>query len=175
VFWASHAVHHSPVRYNFLTGLRQPPTWLLTPAAIAPAILIALGAPLILIAISAAIRGVHHFVIHTERVRRLPPWIEFVFNTPSHHRVHHGVEPYCVDRNFGGVLIIWDRLFGTSAEERAEGVERYGLVNAAPSGAWQVMISPWRKLYAQAREAPNARAGLATLLGPPAAKNVTRA
>lgn len=167
-FWASHAVHHSPIRYNLFTGLRQPPTWLLTPAAIAPVILIALGAPLVLVAASAATRGVHHFIIHTERVRRLPAWVEYIFNTPSHHRVHHGVEDYCIDKNYGGVLIIWDRLFGTFAEERAEGVAAYGLVNAEPAGAWQVLVSPWRKLFAQVRNARTLPNRLRVLFGPPA-------
>jgi sterol desaturase/sphingolipid hydroxylase (fatty acid hydroxylase superfamily) len=170
LFWASHAVHHSPVRYDFFTGLRQPPTWVLTPAAVAPVILLSLGAPLVLVAISAGIRGVHHFIIHTERVRRFPRLIELVFNTPSHHRVHHGTESYCIDRNFGGVLIIWDRFFGTFADEKREGVESYGLLEARPTGAWQVFIAPWRTLRLKLRDAPNASAKLRALIGPPTAK-----
>jgi sterol desaturase/sphingolipid hydroxylase (fatty acid hydroxylase superfamily) len=174
-FWASHAVHHSPIRFDFMTGLRQPPTWLLTPAALAPIILLAAGAPAIFVAASAALRGVHHFAIHTERVRRLPAWVEFVFNTPSHHRVHHASEAGCIDRNFGGVLILWDRLFGTFAEERPGGVSNYGLVGAAPEGALSVVTQPWRALWAKVCSAGSTRARLAALVGPPEMKSQPRA
>jgi sterol desaturase/sphingolipid hydroxylase (fatty acid hydroxylase superfamily) len=166
LFWASHAVHHSPSRYNFFTGLRQPPTWLFTPAALAPIILIAAGAPVILVAASAAIRGVHHFIIHTERVRRLPAWIELIFNTPSHHRVHHATEPGCVDRNFGGVLIIWDRLFGTFAAEPETGVHNYGLIHPTRPSALHTALDPWIALARTAGAAP-ARRRLGVLFGPP--------
>jgi sterol desaturase/sphingolipid hydroxylase (fatty acid hydroxylase superfamily) len=167
LFWASHAVHHSPSRYNFFTGLRQPPTWLLTPAAVAPLVLIAVGAPVALVAASAAIRGVHHFLVHTERVRRLPAWIEFIFNTPSHHRVHHATEPGCIDRNFGGVLIIWDRLFGTFAPEPETGVRRYGLLHPTRPSALHTALDPWTALIGSARRAPTMRRRLGALLGPP--------
>lgn len=167
LFWASHAVHHSPSRYNFFTGLRQPPTWLLTPAAVAPIILIAAGAPVILVAASAAVRGVHHFLIHTERVRHLPGWIEFIFNTPSHHRVHHGVEPGCIDRNFGGVLIIWDRLFGTFTAEPQRGVRRYGLIHATGPSALRTALDPWIALARATHRAPTVRRKLALVFGPP--------
>lgn len=166
-FWASHAVHHSPQRYNFLTGLRQPPTWLLTPAAVAPLVLLVLGAPAAFVAASAGMRGVHHFLIHSERVRRLPIWIEYVFNTPSHHRVHHGVSADCIDRNFGGVLIIWDRLFGTFSIESDDGVRRYGLLHPTGAGAWRTMADPWRALATQVAAAPGIASKVALILSPP--------
>ena len=166
-FWASHAVHHSPRRYNFLTGLRQPPTWLLTPAAVAPLVLLSLGAPPALVAACAGVRGVHHFLIHSEHVRRLPGWIEFVFNTPSHHRVHHGVSADCIDRNFGGVLIIWDRLFGTFSAEPEDGVRRYGLVHPTGAGAWRTMIDPWRSLLRRVAATQGTTRKLALMLAPP--------
>lgn len=166
-FWASHAVHHSPTRYNFFTGLRQPPTWILTPAALAPVLLALMGAPPVLIAASAGVRGLHHFIIHTERVRRLPTFVEFIFNTPSHHRVHHGSSDHCVDRNFGGVLIIWDRLFGTFEAEPEAGVERYGLLHPTGPGPWRTVADPWRALLKQTARAPSTMGKLAVLLGPP--------
>lgn len=166
-FWASHAVHHSPRRYNFLTGLRQPPTWLLTPAAAAPLVLLSLGAPPVLVAASAGVRGVHHFLIHSEHVRRLPRGIEFVFNTPSHHRVHHGVSADYIDRNFGGVLIIWDRLFGTFKSEPEDGVRRYGLVHPTGAGAWRTMIDPWRALLTRVAATQGTARKLALMLAPP--------
>lgn len=167
LFWASHAVHHSPHCYNLLTGLRQPPTWILTPAAFAPLALLAAGAPPGLVAASAALRGVHHFIIHTERVRRLPAWIEFIFNTPSHHRVHHAIEPGCIDRNFGGVLIIWDRLFGSFAGEPNGGARQYGLVHPTRAGALYVMLDPWRALARRVQATPLLDEKLRMALGPP--------
>ena len=169
VFWASHAVHHSPSRYNLFTGLRQPPTWVFTPAAVAPLVLLALGAPAALVAASATVRAVHHFLIHTERVARLPAWIEFVFNTPSHHRVHHASDIELLDKNYGGVLILWDRLFGTFTPEPAGGVRAYGLVHPISGGAWRTFSEPWRRLFAAAASAPSLPRAARTLLAAPSA------
>lgn len=167
-FWASHSVHHSSSRYNFFMGLRQPPTWMFTPAAVAPIVLILVGFPLLLVVLSGAVRALHHFLLHTERVRKLPAWIEFVFNTPSHHRVHHASTPDLLDRNYGGVLIIWDRLFGTFTPEPAGGVARYGVVDgASPANVVKVAAEPWRKLYRRVRMAPTWRAKAAAIIAPP--------
>jgi sterol desaturase/sphingolipid hydroxylase (fatty acid hydroxylase superfamily) len=170
LFWASHAVHHSPSRYNLFTGLRQPPTWLLTPAAAAPVLLLALGAPAALVAASATLRAVHHFLIHTERVRRLPAVVEYVFNTPAHHRVHHASETHLLDRNFGGVLIVWDRLFGTFCPEPAAGVRTYGLVHPLGDGAWRTFAGPGRRLCSAATRAPSLRRAALALFSPPASR-----
>ena len=72
-----------------------------------------------------AISLLYQFWIHTERVKTLPAWFEFLFNTPSHHRVHHGSNEVYLDRNYGGILIVWDRLFGTFQGETER--VRYGL------------------------------------------------
>lgn len=168
VFWASHAVHHSSTRYNFFMGLRQPPTWLFTPAAAAPLLLILLGFPVALVALSGGIRALHHFLLHTERVGRLRGAIEFIFNTPSHHRVHHSSEPRFLDKNYGGVLIVWDRLFGTFAPEPAEGIARYGVVGMDfdPS-VRRVVMRPWKRLARRVRTAPTWRAKAAALVAAP--------
>ena len=76
-----------------------------------------LGVPPWMVFTSFSISLVYQFWIHTERIGTLPRPIEFVFNTPSHHRVHHGMDPQYLDRNYGGILIIWDRLFGTFQPE----------------------------------------------------------
>ncbi len=111
VFWASHVVHHSSQHYNLSTALRQ--TW--TPMTALPfwAGLALLGFQPWMILLQQAISLIYQFWIHTERIGRLPAPFEFVFNTPSHHRVHHGSNELYLDRNYGGILIIWDRLFGT--------------------------------------------------------------
>jgi sterol desaturase/sphingolipid hydroxylase (fatty acid hydroxylase superfamily) len=122
-FWASHVVHHSSQHYNLSTALRQTwvpmtyfPFWLWMPA-------VGFEPWMVLLAQSWSL--IYQFWIHTEKIRKLPRWFEAVFNTPSHHRVHHGVNEQYLDRNYGGILIIWDRLFGTY-EPEGERV-RYGL------------------------------------------------
>ncbi len=123
VLWASHVVHHSSQHYNFSTALRQ--TW--TPMGALPfwAWLAVLGFPPWMIFTQQAISIIYQFWVHTERIGRLPAPIEFVFNTPSHHRVHHGSNDLYLDRNYGGTLIIWDRLFGTFQGETER--PKYGL------------------------------------------------
>ncbi|UGT61364.1 sterol desaturase family protein [Nocardia asteroides] len=123
VLWASHVVHHSSRFFNLSTALRQPwtpftamPFWL--PLAL-------LGFPPWAILLQQSVSLLYQFFLHTERVGRLWAPVEFVFNTPSHHRVHHGANPEYLDRNYGGILIVWDRLFGTFEPELAR--VRYGL------------------------------------------------
>jgi sterol desaturase/sphingolipid hydroxylase (fatty acid hydroxylase superfamily) len=170
IFWASHYVHHSPLRFDFFTGLRQPPSWLFTPAAAAPVLLILLGAPVAVVAASGALRAAHHFLLHTERVRRLPGWVEWVFNTPSHHRVHHSSAADHLDKNFGAVLIIWDRMFGTFRSEPAAGVAAYGVLDpAARASALGVVTHPWRRLAERVAQKRTLAGKAVTLFSPPAA------
>lgn len=126
--WAGHWVHHSSERYNFSTALRQTPVvsfnGIMLLAILPPAII---GFDLKHAVVALEINLFIQFFVHTEAVRRLPRWFEFVFNTPSHHRVHHGSNPKQIDTNFGGVLIIWDRLFGTFVDEADAGEIRYGV------------------------------------------------
>lgn len=121
--WAIHVVHHSSERYNLSTALRQPvadvlgvwvPYGLLARAGIRPR----------LITQARAINLLYQYWIHTEVIRTLGP-VEEVFNTPSHHRVHHGSQRQYIDRNHGSILIVWDRLFGTF--EREDERVAYGL------------------------------------------------
>lgn len=123
VFWASHVVHHSSEHYNLSTALRQ--TW--TPFTALPfwLPLAFLGFSPWMILLQQSISLLYQFFIHTERVGKLWRPIEFVMNTPSHHRVHHGSNSRYLDTNYGGILIIWDRLFG-SFEPEGERVV-YGL------------------------------------------------
>lgn len=122
-FWASHVVHHSSQHYNLSTALRQTwvpmtylPFWLWLPVV---------GFEPWMVLLAQAWSLIYQFWIHTEKIRKLPRPLEHVLNTPSHHRVHHGVNDQYLDRNYGGILIIWDRLFGTY-EPEGERV-RYGL------------------------------------------------
>src|SRR5690606_34705054 len=80
-----------------------------------------------------ALSLVYQFFVHTTLVGRLHPWVEYVFNTPSHHRVHHGRNAGYIDRNYGGVLIIWDRLFGSFVDEDRLDPPYYGITTPVPS------------------------------------------
>ncbi len=123
LFWASHVAHHSSQRYTLATALRQSwtapifglPFWLPLP-------LLGFRPEMVLVAKSVSL--LYQYWIHTETVERLGP-LEWVLNTPSHHRVHHGSNPRYLDRNYGGIFIVWDRLFGTFEPEREPVV--YGL------------------------------------------------
>jgi sterol desaturase/sphingolipid hydroxylase (fatty acid hydroxylase superfamily) len=125
LFWASHVVHHSSQRYNLSTALRQTWTgsfmgfvfWLWLPVA---------GFPPAMIMTIGALSLLYQFWIHTELIRTMGPF-ERILNTPSHHRVHHGSNPKYIDRNHGGTLIVWDKLFGTYEPEDPEDAPRFGL------------------------------------------------
>ncbi len=124
LFWNFHVVHHSSNEYNFSVAVRQ--SWF---GGIAHWIfyvpLAFLGFPFWAFALVHGSNLLYQFWIHTELVKRLPYPIEFVFNTPSHHRVHHGVNSEYLDKNYGGILIIWDRIFGTFEPEKAK--VKYGI------------------------------------------------
>lgn len=138
VGWAGHIVHHSSEEYNLTVALRQP--WffnLMTFAMFLPIALLGFS-PKLLVIISA-IDVLYQFWIHTRFIGKLGP-LELVLNTPSHHRVHHGRNPEYLDKNYGGMLIIYDRLFGTFKEEKEEVV--YGITN--PVSSWN---PAWANLH----------------------------
>ncbi|GAC1436365.1 MAG: sterol desaturase family protein [Solirubrobacteraceae bacterium] len=164
LFWAQHVVHHSSTHFNLSTALRQPwvemtalPFWL--PLAL-------LGFPPWMILTQQAISLIYQFWIHTERIGTLPAPIELVFNTPSHHRVHHGSNDIYLDRNYGGILIIWDRLFGSF---QAEGERvRYGLTkNIETFNPLRVVSHEWLAIWRDARAACNWRERLAFIFARP--------
>ena len=123
LLWAQHVVHHSSRRFNLSTALRQPWTDLSFGVFYLP--MLVAGVSPASVAFAGSLNLVYQFGIHTERVGKLGRPLEFLFNTPSHHRVHHASQGGYLDRNFGGILITWDRLFGTFAEETSRPV--YGL------------------------------------------------
>ncbi|PIQ38851.1 MAG: sterol desaturase [Thalassolituus sp. CG17_big_fil_post_rev_8_21_14_2_50_53_8] len=143
--WAGHWVHHSSERFNFSTALRQTPVVSFNGimlVAMLPAAVIGFSLEQAVIALELNL--FFQFFVHTEVVRKLPHWFEFVFNTPSHHRVHHGSNPKQIDTNFAGVLIIWDRLFGTFVDEKDAGEIRYG-VDFRPANS----LNPFRLVIAE--------------------------
>lgn len=164
VFWASHVVHHSSQHYNLSTALRQTwvpmtymPFWL--PLALA-------GFPPWMILLAQSWSLIYQFWIHTERVRRLPAPLEAVLNTPSHHRVHHGSNQQYLDKNYGGILIIWDRMFGTY-EPEGERV-RYGLTkNLETHNPFRVAFHEYVALWHDIRRSPGLRTKLALVFRGP--------
>ncbi len=147
VFWASHVVHHQSEEYNLSTALRQTSTGFLLswifylPLAIA-------GVPPLVFLTVAALNLLYQFWVHTRHIPKLG-WFEWIFVSPSNHRVHHAQNPVYMDRNYGGVFIIWDRLFGTFQEELDEEPVIFGVTT--PLASWnplwanlQFYVQLWR-------------------------------
>ena len=145
-FWASHVVHHSSQKYNLSTALRQ--TWTGSFYSFVFWIpLILLGFHPIMVMAQMSISLIYQYWIHTELIIKMPKWFEAVFNTPSHHRVHHATNPQYLDRNHAGIFIIWDKLFGTYEPE----IEKptYGLVkNIETYNPVKVAFLEWKNMFA---------------------------
>ncbi len=165
--WASHAVHHSPTKMNLTAAVRL--SWT---ANISGSFLFFL--PLVLIGFHPfAVIGMlglnlfYQFFIHTELVRSLGP-LEWVLNTPAHHRVHHASNGPCLNKNFGGILIIFDRLFGSFAEAPMDEVLRYGLAGGVrarnPLG---IVFGEWVAIARDIAAAPSLSAKLHCLIAAP--------
>ncbi|MDF3299271.1 sterol desaturase family protein [Streptomyces tropicalis] len=164
VLWASHVVHHSSVRFNLSTALRQ--SW--TPMTSLPfwLPLALLGVPPWMILLQQSVSLIYQFFLHTERVGKLWRPVEYVFNTPSHHRVHHASNSTYLDRNYGGILIVWDRLFRSFVPEGEPVV--YGLTKNIDTYnpmrvAFHEFAAAWRDMRRTARWRDKA----GYLFGPP--------
>lgn len=146
--WALHVVHHQSQEYNLAVALRQ--SWLQGLVNLPLYLPLALlGVPTATWALSVGISLIYQFFIHTRLVGKLG-WLEAWLNTPSHHRVHHAINPEYIDRNHGAILIVWDKLFGTFEEERAEPV--YGTVQ--PFESWNSVwanFDYWAELARRSR------------------------
>jgi len=166
LFWASHVVHHSSQRYNFSTALRQSWTgtitgwifWMWLPLV---------GFHPIMVLTMQAISLLYQFWIHTELVQSMGP-LEFVLNTPSHHRVHHGSNRRYIDRNHAGTLIIWDRLFGTfEPEDFADRPRSLRPNNISTYNPVRIAFHEWTDIWRDARQAPGWSNKLRYILGRP--------
>ena len=163
-FWAAHVNHHSSRSYNLSTALRQSWTaplfswmfWLPLPL---------LGFHPVMIVVAQSISLLYQYWIHTELINRLGPF-EWLFNTPSHHRVHHGRNPEYLDRNHAGIFIIWDRLFGTFEAEKE--TPDYGLTTNLDSyNPVIIAFHEWQAIAQDVREAQTWRGRLGYMFGPP--------
>lgn len=126
LFWAAHQTHHSSEDYNLSTALRQSIFQKYTSWFFYLPLAFFVNTPIYLV--HTHLNLIYQFWIHTEMVNSIGP-LEYILNTASHHRVHHGRNPYCIDKNYAGVLIIWDRMFGTFAAEKENEELAYGLVH----------------------------------------------
>lgn len=153
ILWAAHVVHHQSERYNLSTALRQTGSGVLLgwvfylPMAL-------LGVPVEVFAVVAVIDLLYQYWIHTELVPKLG-WFDRVFASPSNHRVHHAVNDRYLDRNYGGIFILWDRLFGTFAEERDDEPVVYG--TRAPLRSWNPLWANIEVYWALGKDAWHAR------------------
>jgi sterol desaturase/sphingolipid hydroxylase (fatty acid hydroxylase superfamily) len=164
ILWAAHQAHHNSRRFNLSTAVRQKwnPWWELLVWVPLPL----LGVPPWLLFTAFSINLIFQFFVHTERIDRMWRPVEFVFNTPSHHRVHHASDKEYLDRNYGGMLIIWDRLFNSYVEEKQR--PTYGLTkNIETYNVFRLQYHEYGAIFRDVRRAPTLRAKLGYLFGPP--------
>ncbi|MES2059124.1 MAG: sterol desaturase family protein [Pseudomonadota bacterium] len=167
-FWASHVIHHSSQHYNLSTALRQTWTGFVSLGFIFRLPLALIGFPPAMLLFVGAINLIYQFWIHTEVIGRCPRWFEAVMNTPSHHRVHHATNARYLDKNYAGVFIIWDRMFGTFEPERDDDRPRYGIVHNL--GSFNILWAAFHEWIGIAKDvwaAPGWRAKLGYMTMPP--------
>ncbi|MEX6634298.1 sterol desaturase family protein [Hyphococcus lacteus] len=166
-FWASHVVHHSSQHYNLTTALRQTWTGQILTQILFRAPLVLIGFHPAMVVFVGALNLLYQFWIHTEIIGRLGP-IEWVFNTPSHHRVHHATNPKYLDANYAGTLIVWDRLFGTFVREDESEKPRYGIIkNLGTFNPIIISFHEWVGILKDVRSAKSFRDVLGYTFGPP--------
>ncbi len=168
LFWAVHVTHHSSEEYNLTTGFRS--------SVFMPFYRYMYFIPLALIGFAPldiffmyALTQTYGIIVHTQAIKRLPRWVEYIFVTPSHHRVHHASNVPYLDKNMGMVLIIWDRLFGTFAEELPEEQPRYGLTKPMdhPHHPVKIIFHEWQAIGRDLRRSISFRQKLGYLFNPP--------
>ena len=153
-FWASHVVHHSSEKYNLGTALRQEWTGPITGTFLFWIWMPLLGFHPVMIMTMQAISLLYQFWIHTEVIGKLPKFFEFIFNTPSHHRVHHASNEEYIDKNHGGILIIWDRIFGTFQEELYR--PTYGLTSSINTyNPLKIVSHEWIDIFKDLKKSRN--------------------
>lgn len=165
--WATHAVHHSATRFNLSAAIRLGWTGQLSGAFVFFLPLAWIGFHPVAIGAMLGLGLLYQFFLHTALEVRLG-WLEWVLNTPAHHRVHHASNDRCLDKNYGSVLIVFDRLFGTFATAPAGEALRYGLKGRAQSNnPFQIALGEWMHLMRDVARARGLRQRLRTILRAP--------
>jgi sterol desaturase/sphingolipid hydroxylase (fatty acid hydroxylase superfamily) len=170
--WATHSVHHSPTRFNLTAGIRLGWTASISGHFLFYVPLALIGFHPLAIAAVLGANLAYQFFIHSELVPRLGP-LEWILNTPTHHRVHHACNETCLDKNYGGTLIVFDKLFGTFATPPEDEPLRYGLVGRAPShNPVKIVFGEWASMIHDLRAAKSGWAEwMSIVFGPPRAKS----
>lgn len=167
LFWAVHVTHHSSEEFNLTVGFRS--------SVFQPLYRFVWFIPLPLLGFKGedimlmyAITQIYGILIHTQFIKKMGP-LEWVLSTPSHHRVHHASNVPYLDKNMGMVLIIWDRLFGTFAEEKEEEPVRYGLTKNLPNAydPLNTVVHEWRDIFKDQQQNISLKARLGYIFGPP--------
>jgi sterol desaturase/sphingolipid hydroxylase (fatty acid hydroxylase superfamily) len=167
LLWATHAVHHSATSFNLTAAVRIGWTAPLSGVAFFFLPLALIGFHPLAIMAMLVLNLFYQFFLHTEHAPRLGA-LEWVLNTPTHHRVHHAANTACLDKNFAGVFIVWDRLFGTFAAAPNGEQLRYGLTPPPPSqNPLTVNFFEWRRLLRDVRQARGLRRRLKVVFGAP--------
>jgi len=165
--WTSHAVHHSANEFTLPAAFRLGWTSTISGAWVAILPMALIGFHPLVVATLTVVNLRYQYFLHTEAVGKLGP-LERVFNTPSHHRVHHGSNPEYLDTNFGGVLIVFDRLFGTFVEEKADNPVEYGLTKMLTSNnPIVVAFHEWGNLWRDLSRVRSRRGLIRVLFGRP--------
>jgi sterol desaturase/sphingolipid hydroxylase (fatty acid hydroxylase superfamily) len=166
-FWASHAVHHSPQQLNFSAAYRLGWTAGLSGSGLIFIPLVLLGFHPLAVFGMLAINLFYQFWLHNDWMPKFG-FIEWIFNTPSHHRVHHAINPEYLDRNYGGILIIYDRLFGSFVAEREDNLPIYGLVKQVNSyNPIKIAFHEWVNIVHDLRYARSLREVMGYLFAAP--------
>jgi sterol desaturase/sphingolipid hydroxylase (fatty acid hydroxylase superfamily) len=167
-FWATHAVHHSSNELNLMAALRLGWTGRLTGTTLFFVPLVWLGFPPVAVLACLVLNLLYQFWLHATWIPKLWAPLEWLLNTPSHHRVHHGANPEYLDCNYGGVLIVFDRLFGSFVEERGDVAIRYGLTTPLRSyNPVRIALHEWLALGSDLVRARSAGEFVRALFGPP--------
>lgn len=165
--WATHAVHHSATQMTLPAAIRLGWTGSLSMGWLIFAPVLLAGFPPTVLAAMLALNLLYQFPLHTEAIGRLGA-LEWLFNTPSHHRAHHSRDEAYLDCNFGGVLILWDRMFGTFRPEPADMALHYGLVHhEETANPVRIALGEWGRLLRAMASAGSPGAAIRLALGPP--------
>lgn len=168
LFWAVHVTHHSSPEYNLSTGFRS--------SVLMPVYKYLYFIPLVLLNFKPidaifmySLTQIYGILVHTQAIKKLPRWIEYVLVTPSHHRVHHASNIPYLDRNMGMVFIIWDRIFGTFTEEMPEEVPHYGITKPIenPHHPIHIITHEWQDIAKDIRKTNSLKTKLKYLFNPP--------
>jgi sterol desaturase/sphingolipid hydroxylase (fatty acid hydroxylase superfamily) len=168
LFWAVHVTHHSSPEYNLSTGFRS--------SVFMPVYKYLYFIPLVLlnfrpmdIVFMFSVTQIYGILVHTQAIKKLPRWVEYIFVTPSHHRVHHASNIPYLDRNMGMVFIFWDRMFGTFTEELPSEPPYYGLTKPLekPFHPIHIVTHEWQAISKDLRKTKSLRTKLNYLLRPP--------